>query len=177
MINDTDTIPIPMITCCLSKLANDLFWVQATNSCCLSWREAVQKILGSQFRDRKLASSIKYGSDCSGLDAPYWGLKYVLSDIEASSWVEIRDLKFEINSTNFTDLSNDYSLQFTVDTSISTANCQLLFCIFLNTIDNWQLTWLDVTFDNCRQMDWSGQLDTGLNWTELSLSPTGFLLE
>ena len=177
MINDTDTIPIPMITCCLSKLANDLFWVQATNSCCLSWREAVQKILGSQFRDRKLASSIKYGSDCSGLDAPYRGLKYVLSDIEASSWVEIRDLKFEINSTNFTDLSNDYSLQFTVDTSISTANCQLLFCIFLNTIDNWQLTWLDVTFDNCRQMDWSGQLDTGLNWTELSLSPTGFLLE
>jgi hypothetical protein len=56
---------------------------QDKDSCCLSWREAVQKILGPEFQNRKLANSIKYGSDCSGLDAPYWGLKYVLSDIEA----------------------------------------------------------------------------------------------
>ena len=49
------------------------------------WRQAVQNILGPKLQARKLCKLIQYGSDCSGLDAPYWGLSFVLQDMQAAT--------------------------------------------------------------------------------------------
>ena len=43
----------------------------------------VLDILGPHFQERKFLPTIAYGSDCSGLDAPFWGLDALLSGIEA----------------------------------------------------------------------------------------------
>ena len=58
----------------------------ASNGVCgHEWRQAVQKILGPELQARKHGTCIKYGSDCSGLDAPYWGLSFLLEDMEAAN--------------------------------------------------------------------------------------------
>ena len=90
---------------------------QAGDSCCLSWREAVQKILGDEFQKRKLANFITYGSDCSGLDAPYWGLQYVLSDIEAG-----QQMNWNSNCWFW-----HHQLQLTINTQLNCVMCCLMW--------------------------------------------------
>lgn len=51
--------------------------------CGQEWRQAVQQVLGPELQKRNLCKCIQYGSDCSGLDAPYWGLAFVLEDMKA----------------------------------------------------------------------------------------------
>lgn len=48
------------------------------------WVAATMNVLGPFLKERDLGSSISYGSDCSGLDAPYWGLQHILKAIEAA---------------------------------------------------------------------------------------------
>lgn len=51
---------------------------------CQWWLSAIQDVLGSYFQQRKLPREIKYGSDCSGVDAPVWGLSQLLSNLQAA---------------------------------------------------------------------------------------------
>ncbi len=47
------------------------------------WVKATLKVLGPTLQMRNHGSVISYGSDCSGLDAPFWGLKLLLAGLEA----------------------------------------------------------------------------------------------
>ena len=45
--------------------------------------DAVIKVLGHHLRQRTISSTLEYGSECSGLDAPFHGLRSVVDAIQA----------------------------------------------------------------------------------------------
>ncbi len=53
--------------------------------CQAAWVKAVMDILGSQFQCNPGldAAPLKYGSDCSGIDSPWWSLRMLQSAINA----------------------------------------------------------------------------------------------
>ena len=53
------------------------------------WVQTVLETLGPHFQQRKFLPTIAYGSDCSGLDAPFWGLTALLAGIEAQEQLTI----------------------------------------------------------------------------------------
>ena len=83
--------------------------------------QTVLEILGPHFQERKFPTTIAYGSDCAGLDAPFWGLAALLSGIEAREF----DLYF---TTGTTETNTLYI--FAAD-SRSTSDC----CVDVATVD------------------------------------------
>lgn len=55
-----------------------------SNGCCEQWLQAVVNVMGHRFADTHW-TSLKYGSDCSGLDAPLWAVEALAKQIKDCS--------------------------------------------------------------------------------------------
>ena len=64
----------------MSSLLQDHLFAAETG-CCGQWLKAVVKVLGHRFASSSW-SSLSYGSDCSGLDAPFWALSHLATDLK-----------------------------------------------------------------------------------------------
>ena len=44
----------------------------------------MRDVLGDVFEQKQLPQQFRYGSDCSGVDAPMWALQQIVSDLKDS---------------------------------------------------------------------------------------------